>query len=47
MKLYTKKKIDLEKAKAIVMSFLGYMQHCNGNETTKNILKNFILKKEI
>jgi len=47
MKLYAKKKIDLEKAKAVVIAFLGYMQHCNGNVTTKNILKKFILKKEI
>jgi len=44
-RLYAQGLITLEKIKASLMSFLGYMKHCCGYKTTKEILKEFTLKK--
>jgi len=45
-KLYARNQIVLEEIRASVMSFLGYMKHCNGYQTTSHILNNFVLRKE-
>lgn len=37
--------IDLDDIKPRVMSFLGYMQHCNSHKTTQSVLDNLILRK--
>jgi hypothetical protein len=46
MKLYNNGDIDLEYIKPRVMSFLGYVKHCNSYITTKEILKDFVLVRK-
>lgn len=41
---YTRKKVDLFYIKPRLASFLGYMKLCNGYNTTKFILDEFILR---
>jgi len=38
--------IPLETVKQRIMSFLGYMKHCNGHITTKHILTETIIRRE-
>jgi len=45
-RLYAKRHVTLVDIRASVMSFLGYMKHCNGYNTTSHILNNFVLKKK-
>lgn len=42
---YRQGKITLDYVKPRVQSFLGYMGHCDGKETTKSTLKYLVLKK--
>lgn len=43
--LYARGSVGLEEVGASVMSFLGYMKHCSGHETTKQLLKDLVLTK--
>ena len=45
-KFYAHKQITLERARASVMSFLGYMKHCDGYRSTVAVLDNLVLKHE-
>ncbi|MCD6346230.1 MAG: hypothetical protein J7L96_02290 [Bacteroidales bacterium] len=38
-------KIPLETVRQSIMSFLGYMKHCNGYKTTKNILSEAVIRR--
>lgn len=40
---YNAKKVDYEYVRSRVVSFLGYMQHCNGRTTVEHMLKDFVL----
>ena len=44
-RLYSTGKIGLEKVRSIVMSFLGYMQHCKSHKTTTSTLARLSLVK--
>ncbi len=44
-KRYAKGEVDLEYAKSRVVSFIGYMQHCNGYHSTVSALKYLILRR--
>ena len=45
-RLYAKRQATLKDIRPSVMSFLGYMKHCDGYHTTACILNNFVLKKK-
>jgi hypothetical protein len=40
---YNAKKIDFEYVRARVVSFTGYMKHCNGRNTLNHMLERFVL----
>jgi len=44
-KMYSGREISLEIVKSSIMSFLGYVKHCNGYITTRNILNETILRR--
>lgn len=44
-KLYAKRQKTLEDIKPSIMSFLGYMKHCDSYYTTSYILNNFVLQR--
>ncbi|MBW2599340.1 MAG: group II intron reverse transcriptase domain-containing protein [Deltaproteobacteria bacterium] len=46
IKLYSEGYISLEKVRASVMSFLGYMKHCSGFKTTESVLGELVLRKK-
>jgi retron-type reverse transcriptase len=45
-KLYNAKIIKLDKFKSSLMSFIGYMKHCNGYKSLAGILKETILSRD-
>jgi retron-type reverse transcriptase len=45
-KLYRKTPVILERARQSIQSFLGYMQHCNGYETTVHLMDKIVFEKE-
>jgi hypothetical protein len=45
-KVYQKNPAILEHAKASIQSFLGYMKHCNGYNTTISLLKKIVFKNK-
>jgi len=44
-RLYSLGLCDLNDVKAVLMSFLGYMEHCCGRKTSEYILRNIVLKR--
>lgn len=44
-RMFRKGTILLDYVQPRVQSFLGYMKHCDGRETTKSTLKHLVLKK--
>lgn len=45
--LYQSRDINLNKVKSSIMSFIGYMKHCNGYRSLSFILKETILSKNV
>ncbi len=45
-KLYADNKMDMKNIKASLMSFLGYIKHCNAHKTTISTLEKIILKRD-
>ena len=43
-KLHGEDKINIDKIKASLMSFLGYVKHCNAHRTTLSTLKYLTFK---
>lgn len=46
-KLYSSGTINLDKIKSSIMSFIGYMKHCNGYRSLTNILKEIVLSRNV
>ncbi len=46
MKLYAKGEITMEYIQRRIVSFLGYVKHCNANFTVEKIFEEFVLQKE-
>ena len=45
-RMYSKREVSLESVRASIMSFLGYVKHCDSYITTRNILNETILRRQ-